>query len=156
MASKCSEGFKATQGCQDPRMAARVPTQDQDCSYVPGIYESGYCECEDEIPRFISCGVSRGSCASLCASAPKKSTLHGVDDDHSTGAQEDSADDAKEETPFYMQSTFIGIVVVTFLIVVHQLTRPSTHQRRQLKRLLEGQRQESRVQAQIEQMLQQR
>ena len=151
--SKCKGGFKSTEGCGDPRTAARVPTQDQsDCGYVPGIYQSGYCECADALPRFVHCGaMPRRSCAQECAAPPQKSTLPGVDDEGSSAAPNNKPPAAP---PFYTEPLFLGIVLVTFLVVAYQITRPATHERRRLQRLVDDQREDARVHQQIAQMLQ--
>ena len=59
------------------------------------------------------------------------------------------------EPPFYTEPLFLGIVLVTFLVVAYQITRPATHERRRLQRLVDDQREDARVHQQIAQMLQQ-
>lgn len=58
--------WRATQGCHDPRSSVRVPGRDLACSQAPGVYDAGFCECSDGLPRHMKCGESKETCTQRC------------------------------------------------------------------------------------------
>lgn len=67
--------WRRTVGCLDPRTATREPSGDLPCDVVPDVYASGYCDCEDGIPRFRRCGAQKRACDVACSEPPHKSRL---------------------------------------------------------------------------------
>ncbi len=140
--------FRATEGCHDPRTAARTPKYDQPCNYTPGIFQAGFCQCTDDIPRHIQCGMGKKPCKEMCAEPPPKSTLPGSvqkkspTDHPPTPAVLDAA-----EPPFYLRPAFVVGVAIAIIVLAAWFTRPVKNERHALQRLVALQRRQDQIEA---------
>lgn len=135
--------FRATEGCQDPKQAARVPSRDGSCEYIPAIYEAGFCDCSDSIPRHLKCGITKKSCKTLCSDPPPVSTLPSAFENPVF-----STKDTAQPTWIsrHMNIIVASIIICAILVVVH-VTRPVQNERRILSRLVRQQQKQNMIEA---------
>ena len=153
--------FRATEGCHNPLTAARVPARDKPCTYVPDIYEAGFCDCTDDIPRHLHCGKSKQSCQVLCKRKPSgvihlaqgtASAAHAHPTDHAKDATNDATKDGASDPASvkwihtHMRLVISVSVVVLLALVVH-VTRPVQNERKRLARLVAFQKRQDAIEA---------
>lgn len=109
--------WRRTQGCTDPRTSARIAAGDLACDATPGIFEAGYCDCADDVPRHFPCGVAKEPCGKVCVRPPPPSSLPSTSDPPSR-----PFDRSRRRAPT-SKFPMVGIVVVLVVLVVFVIPR---------------------------------
>lgn len=127
--------WRRVEGCTDLQSAARRPQGDLPCDATPGIFDAGYCDCSDGIPRHYGCNVAKAPCAARCSEPIPQSKLASLPTLDSPPSKASTAE------PWWRSHLPVIVVsaVTLLLLIFHHMSLPAVNERKRFHELVAAQ-----------------